>query len=87
MLQKGAERALKRFSRDALFLSIHESCKHRTHSIEDATAITQTITGRLSEIATNGVVSRTELIRTVMDVLQNFDMTAAAVYRGLHPAD
>ncbi|HEV2402720.1 MAG TPA: hypothetical protein VGS08_00800 [Candidatus Saccharimonadales bacterium] len=76
---------LMQFSRDSLFLSIYESCKHRQHPIRDATALTQTVVSRLG-IATNddGIIDREDLVSIVAETLQRFDVIAAAVYNGIH---
>lgn len=77
--------SLNSFSRDKLFLSIYESCKHRAKAEEDASAITLNVIGRLSGFSATGEILRKELIDLVLGVLDNFDATAASVYRGLHP--
>ncbi len=77
--------SLHSFSRDKLFLSIHESLKHREKPTEDASAITQNIIGRLNGFSATGEILRKELLTVVLEVLNNFDTTAANVYSGLHP--
>jgi transcriptional repressor NrdR len=77
--------ALQAFSRDKLFLSIYESCKHRRNAIDDASAITLTVVGRLSGFSATGEILRSELISIVLGVLNNFDPTASSVYAGLYP--
>jgi len=76
--------SLHQFLRDKLFLSIYESCKHRTKAIGDSSAITLTIIGRLSSFSATGEILRKELIGIVLEVLTQFDATAANVYSGLH---
>jgi transcriptional regulator NrdR family protein len=82
---RASESSLEAFSRDKLYLSIHESCKHRKNAINDASAITLNIIGRLSGFSATGEILRKELIGIVLQVLANFDPTAASVYTGLHP--
>jgi transcriptional regulator NrdR family protein len=84
VVRKNNTNHLEPFSRDKLFLSIYESCKHRSTAIDDATAIALDITGRLSGITDTGVIQQTDLIRITTEVLGNFDRTALAVYKGLH---
>lgn len=72
------------FSRDKLFLSIYESCKHRKDAVNDSSAITLNVIGKLSGFSATGEILRIELIDTVLKVLNNFDTTAANVYSGLH---
>lgn len=76
--------ALVKFSRDHLFISIHESCKHRKKAVDDATAVTQTIISKLSRSMEKGVINISDITEITLNVLQNFDSTAAVVYSGLH---
>lgn len=76
--------SMQPFSRDKLFLSIYESCKHRKEAINDASALTLTIVGRLSGFSATGEIFRDELVGLVVRILGNFDQVAASVYKGLH---
>jgi transcriptional repressor NrdR len=76
--------SLRTFSRDKLFLSIYESCKHRKNAADDSSAITLNIIGRLNSFSATGEILRKELVEVVLEVLANFDPTAANVYSGLH---
>jgi hypothetical protein len=82
---RASEGSLQPFLRDKLFLSIYESCKHRTDPINDASAITMNIIARLGGFSATGEVLRKELISLATEVLGHFDSTAANVYTGLHP--
>jgi transcriptional regulator NrdR family protein len=84
LMFRSSSGALSAFSRDKLFLSIHDSCKHRKDAIEDASALTLNIIGKLSGFSATGEILREELIGIVMDVLTKFDSTAANVFAGLH---
>jgi|HubBroStandDraft_4_1064222.scaffolds.fasta_scaffold54793_1 transcriptional regulator NrdR family protein len=84
MVRYSGKNQLRPFSRDELFLSIYESCKHRRKAIDDTSAITQTIISRLNGMSDTGSVLYTELVDVVRSVLKNFDQTALAVYEGLH---
>ena len=79
-------RRLVSFSRDRLYLSIYESCKHRPTAIDDATALTLTVITALRPKIDGGVVERDTVIATTAATLSNFDRTAAAVYTAYHPA-
>lgn len=81
---RASDGSLHHFSRDKLFLSIYESCKHRKNAVEDTSAITLNIVGKLSGFSATGEILRKELIDIVLAVLRNFDPTAANVYSGLH---
>lgn len=74
------------FSSDKLFVSIYESCKHRPTAITDARGLTQTIIARLRSQISNATIDHAVLLRTVVDVLSNFDKTAKAVYAAYHTA-
>ena len=76
--------SLHTFSRDKLFLSVYESCKHRKNAADDSSAITLNIIGKLNSFSATGEILRKELIGVVLEVLTNFDPTAASVYSGLH---
>jgi transcriptional regulator NrdR family protein len=86
LILRASSGALHPFSRDKLFLSIYESCKHRKNAIDDTSAITLNIIGRLSGFSATGEILRKELINIVLEVLNNFDRTAASVYAGIHSA-
>ncbi|HSW99258.1 MAG TPA: hypothetical protein VLF71_05480 [Candidatus Saccharimonadales bacterium] len=74
------------FSRDNLFASVHDSCKHRPSSIDDAGALTQTIIAKLVARQHGGIITRDDISRTTHAVLARFDTTAATVYAAYHPA-
>jgi transcriptional regulator NrdR family protein len=73
-------------SRDHLFISVYDSCRHRPASVDDATALTQTILSELLKTQNNGIVHRNDIARVAHSVLQRFDDTAATVYSAYHPA-
>ncbi len=73
------------FSRDRLFTSIYESCRHRPSNITDASALTQTVISELLGERSTGAVARDDLVKVALDVLQRFDTTAATLYKAYHP--
>jgi len=73
------------FSRDQLFASVHDSCRHRPTAINDATALTQTIITELTRAQRAGIVATGDIFTTAHDVLQRFDKAAATVYAAYHP--
>ena len=75
---------LQPFSRDKLFLSIYNSCKHRKTAVNDATALTDTVLGRLPAILNEAAVERPLLITTIQEVLAHFDTAAAVHYAAFH---
>ncbi|HUS25742.1 MAG TPA: hypothetical protein VMY99_00125 [Nevskiaceae bacterium] len=72
------------FSRDTLFLSIYDSCKHRSQAVADASALAQTVIGKLIKNTANGMVERSHVLAAAIEVLGNFDATAATVYKAYH---
>ncbi len=77
---------LQAFSRDKLFLSLYKSLGHRPDAIESATALTETVIGRLigRKKAIGGVVSLKELYLIAYETLRRFDKVAATSYRAYH---
>ena len=74
------------FTRDILYLSIYESCRHRETAIVDATALTDTILGKLvPDKVTDGLLRRTDLVRVATDTLRRFDRAALVHYQAFHP--
>ncbi len=76
--------SLKPFSRDQLFLTIYESCKHRPTAIADAANLTQTvITGLVAKHA-DGLAHAATIANKAHAVLQRFDPLAANLYAAYH---
>lgn len=73
------------FSRDVLFVSIYESCKHRQDALSDANALTLTIIGLLLPHVRSGKLDRNDLVAVATSVLERFDTTAATMYTAYHP--
>lgn len=74
-------------SRDKLFLSIYASCGHRKNSINDASALTETILNKIISETKNGRIAQNKIIDTTLEVLDKFDKAAATMYRAYHPRD
>lgn len=73
------------FSRDALFISLYESCKHRETAIRDASNLAQQVIRKLTrETGQPGLITRAEVITACTDILTPFDATATAVYAAYH---
>jgi len=71
------------FSRDALFISLTDSLKHRKSGLSDATALTDTILG-LVLAQKSPKISRDDLIELAYQTLKRFDKVAAEVYKSTH---
>jgi transcriptional regulator NrdR family protein len=82
---ENAAKQLVPFSRDQLFASVHDSCRHRPTAISDATALTQTIIAELTRAQRAGIVAAHDIFTATHGVLQRFDKAAATVYAAYHP--
>lgn len=80
-----SQRQLKPFSRDLLFVSVFESCKHRPDALGDASALTQTIIGQLLPHVQEGILEREIIVTIALAVLERFDKAAATIYGAFHP--
>lgn len=72
------------FSRDRLFLSVYESCKHRTNALSDATGLTKTIIDQLVGTRPPGSLHRDVIAYQTYMILKRFDAVAATVYAAFH---
>lgn len=77
--------ALIPFSRDVLFISLYESCRHRPEAIRDAGNLVELVVAKLLAAGSPGLVPRARVIQTCIQALAPFDSTAAAVYAAYHP--
>jgi transcriptional regulator NrdR family protein len=73
------------FSRDKLFVSIHDSLKHRKDALAAATALTDTILVKTIPLISNATVKRQDLVVISTSVLKNFDKAGATTYQAYHP--
>lgn len=73
--------SLEPFSRDKLFLSVHDSLSHRKSALEDAKGLTDTVLARLSELNEVGVVDIDLLADTASSVIQRYDQAAGVFYK------
>jgi transcriptional repressor NrdR len=76
--------SVKPFSRDLLFMSIYDSCKHRKTAPEDATALTDTIITGLLQDSHEATLPTSQIIRVATRTLQKFDPVAGALYRAYY---
>lgn len=82
---KEASGQLEPFSRDKLFLSLHDSLKHRKSHINDATALCETIIQKSLPLIADAAISRGQLVTVATDVLRKFDPVAAVQFEAFHP--
>ncbi len=78
-------KSLQPFSRDKLFLSINDSLKHRKTATSDATALTDTVIGRVYPLISSGSLNAQDIAKTAAQVLKRFDKAAATYYQAYHP--
>ena len=72
-------------SRDKLFISIYDSCRHRADAVNDATHLCTTVLQRcLLAQKTPGTLERDVLVRIAIETLYNFDRVAGTFYRAYH---
>jgi transcriptional regulator NrdR family protein len=77
---------LEPFSRDKLYLSLHKSLSHRQDAVVSATALTETIIGRLLKAnrLQDGALQVGTLISTAYTVLKRYDPPSANTYKAYH---
>lgn len=78
------ETASKPFSRDKLFISIFESCKHREDAPVAASQLTDTILGLLYPLISGGALQKDAVRETTGQVLARFDPAAGVHYQAYH---
>lgn len=71
---------LQPFSRDKLFISIHDSVRHRKTATSDATGLTDTVISKLRPLIAAGCIQKQDIIKTSELVLRRFDRVAAVHY-------
>lgn len=72
------------FSRDKLFASLLKALGHRTSAVDDASALTATITAKLLQNTSRASVSPADIVKTTLEVLKRFDTAAAVQYQAYH---
>ena len=72
------------FSRDTLFVSVYRAVGHRERSVEDASALTATITAKLLHGGSEAAVSQADITKTAYETLNHFDAAAAVQYQAYH---
>jgi transcriptional repressor NrdR len=75
---------LQPFSRDKLFLSLYESCRHRQTAEGDASALTETVMKKLSAQVVDGVIDSRTVARIAQVALNRFDKAASVHYQVFH---
>jgi transcriptional regulator NrdR family protein len=86
VMVKQTDGKLAAFSRDKLYISIYEACRHRESAVRDATALTLVVVGDLLKHIKDGQLARDELTIITHRALKRFDTAAATYYTAYHPA-
>ncbi len=76
---------LQPFNKNKLFLSLYKSLEHREQAIEDASALTDTIMGKLLIISNQGLLEAQDITETAQIILKRFDSAAYVHYTAFHP--
>lgn len=85
MVQKNKHTDIEPFARDILFTSIYDSCRHRQNAISDASALTQTVIGKILKLINQGTIHRNQIVDTAFETLEKFDKASATMYLAYHP--
>lgn len=72
------------FSRDKLYLSIYEACKHRKDAVEASASLTDTVIDKLLPTLHEATVKRGDVVLITQQVLKRFDHLAAGNYTAYH---
>jgi len=72
------------FSRDKLFVSILRAVGHRNRPIDDAGALTATITAKLVLGAATAALRPDDIVAVAHQTLKHFDTAAAVQYAAYH---
>jgi len=85
LVVRHSDQRLEPFSRDNLFVSIYESCKHRTDALSNARSLTQTVIGLLRGHIVEGTLERDVIATVTGAALARFDTVAGTMYEAYHP--
>jgi transcriptional repressor NrdR len=84
LVVRGHNGAIRPFSRDQLFVSILRAVGHRPAPVDDAGALTATVTGKLVHGTKTAAIAREDIITTALHTLKHFDHAAAVQYAAYH---
>ena len=84
LVVRGNAGTVRPFSRDLLFVSILRAVGHRATPVDDAGALTATITGKLLHSTKTAAITRGDIIDTALQALKHFDHAAAVQYAAYH---
>ena len=73
------------FSRDKLYISVYEACRHRKTATTDARALSDTVITQLLGAKYSATIRRHHVVTVTIGVLERFDRAAAIQYAAYHP--
>jgi len=82
--KSGSAGHLEPISRDKLFISLYESCKHRPEALKDAEALTATILSKVLKKLQNGVLAKEDIQKIAEQTLKRFDSAGAVHYKAYY---
>ena len=74
------------FSRDKLFVSIYDSCKHRKDAQTSASMLTDTIIKQVYPLVKDASIPLSTLRTITANTLQRFDTASGVHYAAYHPS-
>lgn len=84
MVESKMKDELLPFSRENLFVSIYEACRHRPRAVYEATELTNTIIAKVLPAAEKGIIQIGVITKTAKDILSRFDKDASTIYAAYH---
>lgn len=72
------------FRRDRLYASVLQALGHRQNAPEEATALTETIIGKLLQRSSSGRIDRAAVVQQATETLRAFDRAASISYAAYH---
>lgn len=85
LLVINSQNSVEPFSREVLWLSLHDSLGHRKQPITDATGLTDTVMSRLWPLVSQATLTTAQIKQASTEVLKRFDKAAATHYQAYHP--
>ena len=85
LMFRADNKRLQPFSRDILYISVYEACRHRPSAARDARALSDTIIRQLIGAKHSATVRRHHVVTVTLGVLERFDRSAGVQYRAYHP--
>jgi transcriptional regulator NrdR family protein len=72
------------FSRDKLFISVYDSCRHRKNAVSDAGHLTDTIMNKIFVSIKGGAIQKGSIEKFVAATLKRFDKVAMVNYQAYY---